>query len=50
MTRRDNLYLLAVDHRRSFERLFGIDEPVTASSTAPRSSRAGKSAGTAKNP
>ena len=30
MTRRDNLYLLAVDHRRSFERLFGIDEPVTA--------------------
>ena len=29
MTGRDHLYLLAVDHRRSFERLFGIDQPVS---------------------
>lgn len=28
MTEQRQLFLLAVDHRRSFERLFGIDEPV----------------------
>ena len=30
MTDRRQLFLLAVDHRRSFERLFGIDAPVGA--------------------
>ena len=38
VTGRDELFLLAVDHRRSFERLFGIDEPVGAP-TATGSSR-----------
>ena len=29
MTERGDLFLLAVDHRRSFERLFGLDEPIS---------------------
>ena len=34
MTDRRQLFLLAVDHRRSFERLFGIDAPVGAADRA----------------
>ena len=34
MTDRRPLFLLAVDHRRSFERLFGIDAPVGSADRA----------------